>query len=172
MDLFEAIQKRQSVRAYQSTEIPDEKLEAILSAANQAPSAGNLQAYEIYVTRDRATKRTLAKAAGNQDFLAQAPVVLIMCTHPARSAMRYGARGQRLYCMQDAAIAVAYAQLAATALGLATCWVGAFDAKGVARAVGLPRGLHPVAILPIGYPAESPRRRPRRALKDLVHDIP
>jgi nitroreductase len=172
MDLFEAIRKRQSVRAYQSTEIPEEKLVAILSAANQAPSAGNLQAYEIYVTRDQATKRALAKAAWNQDFLAQAPVVLIMCTHPARSATRYGKRGQRLYCLQDAAIALAYAQLAATALGLATCWVGAFDDKGVARAVGLPRGQHPVAILPIGYPAESPHRRPRRVLEDLVHHIP
>lgn len=172
MELFETIQARQSVRAYQSKEIPAEELEAVLSAANQAPSAGNLQAYEIYVTRDSAVKGALAKAARNQDFLAQAPVVLIFCTHPARSATRYGKRGQRLYCLQDATIAVAYAQLAATALGLATCWVGAFDDEGVARAIDLPPGQHPIAVLPIGYPAESPLRTSRRSLADLVHDVP
>jgi nitroreductase len=172
VELFETIRTRQSVRAYQSKEIPAEDLEAVLSTANQAPSAGNLQAYEIYVTRDPALKRALAKAASNQDFLAQAPVVLIFCTHPARSATRYGKRGQQLYCLQDATTAIAYAQLAATALGLATCWVGAFDDEEVAQAIDLPPGQHPVAILPIGYPAESPRQASRRSLTDLVHDVP
>jgi nitroreductase len=172
MELFETIQARQSVRAYQPKELSAEDLEAVLSAANQAPSAGNLQAYEIYVTRDPAVKRTLAEAAWNQDFLAQAPVVLIFCAHPERSATRYGKRGQQLYCLQDATIGVAYAQLAATALGLATCWVGAFDDEGVARAIDLPPGQRPVAILSIGYPAESPLRRSRRPLTDLVHDVP
>ncbi len=172
MGLFETIEARQSVRAYQSKEIPVEDLDAILSAANQSPSAGNLQAYEIYITRDTGVKRALAKAAWNQDFLAQAPVVLIFCTHPARSTTRYGKRGQQLYCLQDSTIAVAYAQLAATALGFATCWVGAFDDEGVTRAIGLPPGQQPVAILPVGYPAESPQRTSRRSLTDLVHDVP
>ncbi|MEJ2559049.1 MAG: nitroreductase family protein [Anaerolineae bacterium] len=117
-------------------------------------------------------KQALAKAAGNQDFLAEAPVVLVFCTHPARSAARYGERGKRLYCLQDASIAIAYAQLAATALGLASCWVGAFNDEQVARAIHLPTSQHPVAILPVGYPGESPLRAPRRSLPDLVHHIP
>jgi len=170
--LFEAIEARRSVRAYQPRAISTEELETVLSAANQAPSAGNLQAYEIYVTRDSGVKRALAKAAWNQDFLAQAPVVLIFCTHPARSATRYGERGEQLYCLQDASIAVAYAQLAATALGFATCWIGAFDDEEVARAIDLSPGQHPVAILPIGRPAESPQPTPRRSLRDLVHNVP
>ena len=172
MNLFETIQARQSVRAYQSRGVPADKLEKILSAANQAPSAGNLQGYEIHLTRDTGVKKALTQAAWNQDFLVQAPVVLIFCTHPARSAARYGDRGTELYCLQDAAIAIAYAQLAATALGLATCWVGAFDEKEVARAINLPSSQHPVALLPVGYPAESPLRTPRRSLADLVHYIP
>lgn len=172
MELFEAIEARCSVRAYQPREIPAEDLEAVLSSSNQAPSAGNLQAYEIYITRDSGVKRALAKAAWNQDFLAQAPVVLIFCTHPARSATRYGERGEKLYCLQDATVAVAYAQLAATAWGLATCWIGAFDDEGVARAIDLPTDQQPVAMLPIGYPAESPPRRSRRSLRKLVHDVP
>ena len=88
MNLFETIQARQSVRAYQSRGVPADKLEKILSAANQAPSAGNLQGYEIYLTRDNGVKKALTQAAWNQDFLVQAPVVLIFCTHPARSAAR------------------------------------------------------------------------------------
>ena len=63
MDLFEAIRTRQSVRVYQPTDVEEEKLESILSAANRAPSAGNLQGYEIYLTRDNAVKQALAKAA-------------------------------------------------------------------------------------------------------------
>jgi nitroreductase len=171
MNLFETIETRQSVRGYQSTDVEAEKLEAILSAANQAPSAGNLQAYEIYLTRDDKVKRALAKASWNQDFVAQAPVVLVFCAHPARSATRYGGRGERLYCLQDATIAVAYAQLAATALGLATCWVGAFNDEQAARAISAPPGQRPIAILPVGYPAETPARTSRRSLADLVHPI-
>ena len=172
MNLFETIQARQSMRAYQSRDVPADKLEKILSAANQAPSAGNLQGYEIYLTRDNEMKKALAQAAWNQDFLVQAPVVLIFCVHPARSAARYGDRGTELYCVQDAAIAVAYAQLAATALGLASCWVGAFDDEEVARAIDLPSSQRPVALLTVGYPAESPLRTPRRSVADLVHYIP
>ena len=171
MELFEAIESRQSVRAYQPTEVEADKLEMILSAANQAPSAGNLQAYEIFLIRDGRVKRALARAALDQDFVAQAPVVLVFCAHPARSAVRYGRRGRELYCVQDATIAAAYAQLAATALGLATCWVGAFEDQQVRQAIGAPSALRPVVILPLGYPAESPLRTSRRSLEDLVHPV-
>lgn len=170
MDLFETIQARQSVRAYQTTAVEPAKLNAILTAANQAPSAGNLQAYQIHVVRDEKLKQALAKAALDQAFVAQAPIVLVFCADPARSDGRYGARGKELYCVQDATIAAAYAQLAATALGLATCWVGAFDEKPVARAMHLPPGQRPIAIFPLGYPAESPPRAPRRALAELVRN--
>lgn len=168
MTLWQAIQARRSVRAYQDRDIEPEKLEAVLRAANQAPSAGNLQAYEIHLIRDLPTKRALAAAALDQRFVAQAPVVLIFCAHPARSA-KYGARGAQLYSVQDATVAAAYAQLAATAQGLATCWVGAFDDEGVIRAARLPAGQRPVAMLPLGYPAEDPAPTPRRPLEQLVH---
>jgi len=167
MNLFETIQARQSVRAFQPKEVEPDKLEAVLAAANQAPSAGNLQAYHIYLIRDVKVKEALAAASLDQRFLVQAPVVLAFCTDPARSA-RYGKRGEQLYSVQDATIAVAYAQLAATALGLATCWVGAFDDPAVSRVLELPSGQRPVALLPLGYAAESPERTPRRTLADLV----
>jgi len=167
MDLFEVIQKRQSVRAYQPRALEPGKLDAILAAVQQAPSAGNLQGYQVWVVRAEAVKKRLARAALGQDFLAQAPVVLVFCAQADRSG-KYGKRGAELYCLQDATIAVAYAQLAATALGVATCWIGAFDEAEAARGLELPTGLRPIAMLPIGYAAETPARTPRRALTDLV----
>jgi nitroreductase len=170
MNVFETIKARQSVRAYQAKEIESDKLKAILTAANEAPSAGNLQAYEIHLVRDGKTKHALARAALGQDFIAQAPVALVFVANPVRAAARYGDRGEQLYAVQDATVAVAYAQLAATALGLATCWVGAFEDAEVSRVMNLPATQRPVAILPVGYAAETPRRTPRRALTDIVHE--
>jgi nitroreductase len=167
MNVFDAIQKRRSVRAYQQRALERGKLQTVVEAIRQAPSAGNLQAYQVHVIRDDATKRALAAAALGQEFLASAPVVLVFCAVPARSA-KYGRRGAELYCVQDATVAVAYAQLAATAEGLATCWVGAFDEGAVSRALNLPAGERPVAILPIGYGAENPSPKPRRELGEWV----
>jgi len=167
MNLSEVIQARQSVRAYQSREIDRDTLARILEAINQAPSAGNLQAYRVWLVRDSHRKQQLAQAALGQDFMARAPVVLVFCTEPARAA-RYGKRGADLYCIQDATVAVAYAQLAATAEGLATCWIGAFNETEVAGVLGLSAAYRPVAMLPVGYAAEMPPRTPRRPLSELV----
>ena len=171
MEFFNVIQTRHSVRAYRPDGIDTEKLNKILDCANQAPSAGNLQAYDIYIARDANTRTALAKAALNQDFIAQAPVVLVFCAHPERSAWRYHQRGIDLYCVQDATIACTYAMLAATALGLGSVWVGAFDTGTVRQVIGASRGILPIAILPIGYSSEPPSSRSRRKLADLVHEI-
>lgn len=171
MDFFNVIRSRHSVRAYRPDDVETVKLNKILDCANQAPSAGNLQAYEIYIAREPNTRSALAKAAFNQEFIAQAPLVLVFCAHPERSAWRYQQRGTDLYCLQDATIACTYAMLAATALGLGSVWVGAFDAGTVRKVIGAPRGLLPVAILPIGYPSGHPSGRSRRKLADLVHEI-
>ncbi len=166
MNLFEAIMARQSVRAYKPQQVEQEKIDAIVAAINQAPSAGNLQAYRVWLIRGAAIKERLAQAALDQKFLASAPLLLVFWAEPAR-ASQYGKRGAELYCVQDATIAVAYAQLAATALGLATCWIGAFDEAAVAEVLGSPEGLRPIAMLPIGYAAEKPASTPRRAVSEL-----
>ena len=93
----------------------------------------------------------------------------MFCTHAARSVERYAKRGEILFTIQDATIACTFAMLAATALGLATVWIGSFDAGEVARIAGAPTGVEPVAILPLGYAAEEPPEPPRRPLEDLVH---
>lgn len=170
MDFFSLIKSRRSIRIYEPWPVEDEKLQQILEAITAAPSAGNLQAYEVIVVRSGDRKQALAAAAWDQAFIAQAPVVLVFCVNPERSAQRFKQRGAELYCVQDAAIAAAYAQLAATALDLASVWVGSFDERAVRKILSTPEDLAPVTIMPIGYPAESPSPSSRRTLADLVHE--
>jgi nitroreductase len=170
MNVLETIQARQSIRAYQPRDIEPAKLEAVLQAANQAASAANLQAYQIYIVRQQATKEALAAAAANQKFLATAPVVLVFATDGARSAVKFGQRGERVYAMQDTCAAVCNAMLAAVEVGLGTCWVDAVNEDAAGKAVQLPAGQRAAVLLPIGYPAETPPRTPRRALTELVVD--
>ncbi|MEM5869649.1 MAG: nitroreductase family protein [Candidatus Aenigmatarchaeota archaeon] len=171
MEFFDVLKKRHSVRAFSPRPIEESKIKQILEAVNSSPSAGNLQAYEIFLVQDEKKKRELALASFAQSFIAEAPVVLVFCANPERSGKKYGKRGRSLYSIQDATIAAAYAQLAATALGLASCWVGAFDDEEVLKVLGKPEGLQPVAIIPIGYPAEEPIPTERRKLDDLVHKL-
>ncbi len=171
MEFFEVLTRRRSTRAYAAKPLEPEKLGKILAAANAAPSAGNLQAYEIYRVTDKERKRALVKAALDQHFVAAAPELLVFCAHPARSAPRYRQRGIRLYALQDATIACTFAMLAATALGLSTVWVGAFDDDAVRRAIGAPAAHLPVAMLPIGYAAETPELTLRRPLDDLMREV-
>jgi nitroreductase len=170
MDFFEIVEGRRSMRKYAEKPVEEKKLQKILQAANRAPSAGNLQAYEIYIVRSLEQRQALVKAAWDQLFLAEAPVVLIFCSNPARNLERYEQRGTGLYCIQDATIACTFALLAAKALELDSVWVGAFDEAAVSAIIHLPAGLRPVVMLPIGYAGKVPTERPRRELNDLVHE--
>ena len=170
MDFFELIKARRSIRAYQSRPVEEDKLTRILQAANQAPSAGNLQAYVILVIRKAETKLALSRASLNQESLVQAPVALAFFAHQQLSAAKYKHRGSELYSVQDATIACTYAQLAAVELGLATVWVGAFEDRAVNEILKAQPDWRPVALLPIGYQAESPEATTRRALNELARE--
>jgi len=120
LEFFEVIGRRRSVRAYSAKPVEEEKLKRIFEAATLAPSAGNLQAYQVHVFRKQDKKEALARAAFDQTFMIEAPVCLVFCADPARSASKYGERGAELYCVQDATIAGTFAMLAAADMGLAT----------------------------------------------------
>jgi nitroreductase len=149
--------------------VEDEKLQQILETANLAPSAGNLQAYEIYVVTDAKKRDGLSCAALAQEYVAVAPVALVFCTHPELTEGRYTERGTRLYTVQDATIACSFAMLAATNLELGSVWVGTFDEKVVRLIIGAPDSQVPVVILAIGYAAEFPEQHPRRPLDQIAH---
>jgi len=164
-ELLELMKSRRSIRSFLSKEVEREKLDLILEAFKWAPSAGNLQARCVYVVNSRELKEKLAYAAYNQMFIAEAPIVLVVCADTRKSSMRYGSRGAELYCIQDASAGIQNMLLMAHKLGLGTCWVGAFDEDRVRAIMGLREYLRPVAIIPLGYPAEKPRYIPSRKLE-------
>lgn len=170
MDFWQVIETRHSVRAFDPRhDIPPETVERIVQAAIQSPSAGNCQPWHFVIVHREQVKQRLARAAGGQRFVAQAPVVIVVCTEPERSAAQYGARGRDLYCIQDTAAAVAHILMAATALELGGCWVGAFDDSAVAGVLQLSATLHPVAMIPIGVPARpAGHKTARRDFSEVV----
>jgi nitroreductase len=170
MEFFDVVENRHSVRKFKEKEIEEEKLKKILNAVRRAPSAGNLEAYEIVVVRDHKTKAALAEAAYGQEVIAKAPVVLIFFANQKRSSSKYGEKGKEFYSIQDATIAASYAQLAVTATGLASVWVGGFEEEEVVNLLKAQKGMKPVAIIPIGYADEKPYITERRELDEFVHE--
>jgi len=171
MEFFEVVHNRRSTRHFTDQPVEENQLRQILEAINASPSAGNMQAYEVYVVRDLQVRQALTKASYDQEFITQAPVVLVFCTHAELNQPRYGERGVKLYAVQDATIACTIATLAARSLGLGSVWVGAFDEDAVHLTIGSPKGQTPVALLPIGIPEKWPGARPRRPLSDLIHEL-
>ena len=169
MDVLEAIKGRRSIRAFKRQNVPQELVEKLIDAAIWAPSAGNIQPWEFIIVRRLEIKRELAEAALQQKFVEEAPVVIVVCADENRSSQRYGVRGKGLYCIQDTAAAVQNINLAACALGLGTCWIGAFREEEARKILRVPRGMRPVAIIPVGYPAETPPPRSRRSPNNIIH---
>jgi nitroreductase len=170
VEFREVIRRRRSIRVYSEESVDPAALGRVLHAVSRAPSAGNLQAYRIFVIGSYRKRQVLAVAAGDQAFLAQAPLDLVFFADPDRSAAKYGRRGAALYAVQDATIAASFAVLAATNEGLSTVWVGAFDESAV-RAVCGDTKLRPIAIIAVGHGAEDPRETSRRDPKEIVQEI-
>ena len=169
MELEEAIKGRRSIRAFKSQDIPEATVEKLIDAARHAPSAGNSQPWEFIIVRNTETKKKLARAAFNQAFVEEAPVVIVVCADEIRSSMHYGERGKTLYCIQDTAAATQNILLTAFSLGLATCWVGAFNEKAAKKAVKASEGIRPVVIIPIGYSKKTTSHRDKRSLEQIIH---
>ncbi len=168
MDLYDAINSRASVREFTEENIPDDVIERLLDAACRAPTAGNLQPWRFFVVRDKEMKSKLSRAAYGQEFVASAPVVMVVCADLEASASGYGSRGENLYAIQDTAAAIENMLLATVAEGYGACWVGAFDEGVVTDALRLPRRLRPVALIPVGRPARAPRRTGRIPYRRLT----
>lgn len=163
MDLLEAITRRRSVRKFNPAHPVDEAtVQRILEAAIAAPSAGNGQSWRFFVVRDKEIKHRLAYEAGHQLFIEQAPVVIVVCSDLEKAEERYGERGSKTYSLQETAAAIENMLLTITSLGLGSCWVGAFNEPIAAEILGLSKNLRPLAILPIGEPAEHSNRVPPR----------
>lgn len=171
MEFYDLLRKRHSVRQFSDKALEPKKVRAIVDAALSAPSAGNLQSYKVRVIRSQEAKDALVGAAMYQEFVAKAPLVLVFCADLKRAESKYGQRGFELYAQQDATIACAYAQLAATEEGLGSVWVGGFEPLEVSRIIQAEAYEVPVAILVAGYTAEKPEATGRRPASQMVKEI-
>lgn len=169
METFEAIRGRRSIRAFKPIEIPEQLLYEVLEAARWAPSSGNLQNTRIIVVTDKKKKLAIAKAALGQNFIAQAPVVLVVCSDTNIIKRDYKERGAKLYAIQNTAAAIQNILLAAHDLRLATVWVGAFTEPRIRKELEIPTNFEIHAIIPIGYAAEYPRAPARLPVSDITY---
>lgn len=165
-DLFEVMKRRRSTRKFEAKPIENWKIEKILAAADTAPTAGNFQGFEIFHVKNSKTKEKLVEASNNQPYV-NAPLVLVYFKNPSRVKLKFPKTTLTKFAIQDATLAAAYSQLAATALGLSTIWIGMIDEKKVAEIIGT--DLVPSSILCIGYPVKRKFPKPRRNLSELIH---
>jgi len=167
-NILEIITNRRSIRSYDGREIEPEKIEYVLDAFRKAPSAKNLQPWKIIVVKEKNKKTDLSIACKNQSFIAQAPLIIVACANEEEA---YGTMGGYMSSYPiDIAIALEHLILAATEIGLGTCWIGAFQENLVKGILGVPENIMVVALTPLGYPgpdAESPKRG-RKSISEIV----
>ncbi|MEW6674621.1 MAG: nitroreductase family protein [Nitrospirota bacterium] len=167
MEILKAVRERRSIRDFHKKEIPQEIIDKLIDALIWAPSAGNLQARKFYFIKDAKLKRRIAQAALNQNFIAEAPLVIVGCTD-SRISWRYGDRGVYLYSIQDVAASIMGMMLVAHENGLGSVWIGAFNESAVFEILNLPKNLRPIAIVPVGYPSRIPYPPPRVSREEAV----
>jgi len=164
MDVFKAIKTRQSVRSYKVTPVPEEKLKKILEAARLAPSAHNEQEWKFIVVKDTRKRQQLAEAALKQEHIAEAPVVIVAVATDPEHILSSGVPAYAL----DLAIAVEHMALQAVEEGLGTCWIGAFNQEKVKEVLSIPKQCKVVVLMSFGFPADKPREKVRKNLKEIV----
>jgi len=181
---IELINRRKSVRVYEDREIGSEEKRAILNAALQAPTAGNMSLYTILDITDRKLKERLSVTCDNQPFIAKAKMVLVFCADYKRwydsfcrhvEEVRVPAEGDLFLAQADALIAAQTAALAAESLGIGSCYIGDITENfEIHREIlKLPKYVVPCCMLVFGYPTQQQkdRQKPTRFnLEDIVHE--
>lgn len=161
MDLFEAVEKRRSVRAYLTKPIAREDLEKIVDAGRRAPTGRNEQPWEFVVVTDMYSRQRIAELTTYGKYIADAGAcIAVFC------------RGTTPYYVEDGSAATMSMLLAATALGLGSCWVAADKApyaQNVAELLGAPDTHRLVSLVAIGHSSEETPRKPKRPLNEVVH---
>ena len=167
-DIFKVMATRRSTRKFSKNPVEKWKIDKILAAADTAPTAGNFQGFEIFYISDKETKEKLVNASNNQPYV-NTPLVLVFCMNPSRVKLNFSPKVIMKFSIQDATLAAAYSQLAASALGLSSIWIGMFDEEKVKKIIGT--DLRPTSILCIGYPIKKRPAKLRRQLKELIHVV-
>jgi nitroreductase len=164
MEFLKLAENRYSVRAYKSTPVEYNKLQKVLEAARIAPTADNRQPFQIIIIPTKGREEELLRIY-NKPWFIGAPVILCICAIPSESWIRQDGKN---YCDIDAAIVMDHLILAATDLGLGTCWVGAFNPEEAHKALKIPDDMEPIAFTPLGYPNDQPGEIIRKPIEELI----
>ncbi|NOY81457.1 MAG: nitroreductase [Kiritimatiellaeota bacterium] len=166
--------KRRSCRAYDPEKpVPDAWIVQCLEAARRAPSACNRQPWRFVIVRDRDVRTALVDhgllPGIRHGWLAAAPVIVALCAQRDWVTHRAAPLVSGIpYWLLDLGIAGEHFVLAATELGLGTCWIGWIRRRAVRRVLGLPRSIKPVSLIAVGFPALESAELPRRPRKELI----
>jgi nitroreductase len=164
MDFEKLILARYSCRAYKPDPVGEGDLQKVLEAARLAPTAANKQAFRVVVVRTKGREEALRRVY-HREWFVQPPLVLAVCAIPAQAWIRKDGRN---YSDVDAAIVMDHVILAAADLGLGTCWIANFDAAAAREVLGLPPEADPVVFTPLGWPADAPKPKTRKAAEDIL----
>jgi nitroreductase len=165
MTVYDTIKARGSIRRYKPDPIPENVLNTILDAARLAQSAANRQPWEFIVITERGRKQALVSAAGQQRFVGEAAAVVVCLANPNESV----AVGSFNGFLMDLGIAIENMALTAWDMGVGSCWIGAYNEAAVRSLFGIPDSLRVVSMLTLGYPAEKPSPKVRKALSEILH---
>ncbi len=167
MEFSEVLKARRSTRKFTSDEVSAEQINAMLKAAIAAPNACNMQSWHFYVVTDPAIKAKLAEEKTLSEWATTAPVIFVVCTAGDAILSRFGERAE-MFIIQDTACAIENILLCAADMGLGGCFMGAFDPEKCRRIVGIADNHKPVAMVPVGRPADILPPRPRNPLESVV----
>lgn len=195
MDFMEVIRERKSVRDFKKKSVPEEDIEAMLEAARLAPSGGNEQNWLFGVVRDENKILELSKAAGNQRWIATAPLVFALCTELKKDFTELGEDDFELQVDKERfssdfidylknykdqkKVALLFENcntllpgehifLTAINRGLSACWVGYLDIEKASNILDLPENHKCMFLMPVGYASEEPRELDRKDIDELV----
>ena len=168
MEFFDALKARRSTRQFTSRPVSADEIMKLLDAAVSAPNACNMQSWHFYVVTDPTVKARLAEEKTLAEWATTAPVIFVVCTAADKICERFGPIGEELFAIQDTAAAIENILLCAADMGLGGCFMGAFDKEKCRRIVGIKDGHKPVAMVPVGEPANILPPRPRNPLEYAV----
>ena len=164
-NFLDLVTERYSARAYSDRKVEQEKIDYILVCARLAPSAVNFQPWRFIIVESE-EKRTALHACYAQKWFQQAPIYIVVCGDKSQSWTRK--RDGHDHADIDAAIATEHICLAATEVGLGSCWVCNFRPQVVNEVLGLEGDIYPVAIVPLGYATDTPTLKKRKPLEEIV----
>ena len=159
MEFDEVIKKRQSIRHFKSKKPDWRDIVEAINSARQAPAAGNLHCIKFILVDDKKKINKLAEAS-QQDFVAEANYVIVVCSDLSQVVRSYDERGE-VYARQQAGAAIENFLLKITDVGLSSCWVGAFVDEQVRNILAIPDNINVDAILPVGYSMDK-SKQPRK----------